>query len=1081
MADVEPNYFTCTLGEALKLKQQADGPMQSYKTVIDLIETQARTRPQSPALGFASLDDEESTRNVFPRAVSFHDLCELSKCAERALSRWANSSKDGGLTVGLLCTSSFDFVFTWLGLARSGYSVLLLAPQLEPQGIQHLCETLGVTKIFSDMAHRDRASTVPGIDFLRTLSCQELLGSGLSKEPQRQFGVPTDSELPGTTKVPDIAYIFHTSGTSSGLPKPIPQSQFGVVGALPVFPGENKPATFSTTPLYHGGLADCMRAWTSGAMIWFFPEGQVPITGVNILKAINFARNKDAAPIKYFSSVPYVLQMLAEEARGIQVLKSMDLVGVGGAALPSAVGDKFVEAGVNLLSRMGSAECGFLTCSHRDYAKDKEWQYLRVINDTHLLEFEPRENGLSELVVKPRWPFKVKTNRDDGSYATSDLFEPHPSKPNAWRYHSRADSQITLANGRKFDPSPIEGSILASTNMLKDVLIFGGGRDYAGALLFPVSNKVSQKDIIDSIWPHVNQMNNASQSHSRITKPMLLVVPVRDGEQPLEKSSKGTILRRQAEERYAKEIELSYKLSSSRSAFSQVVDEQLAETVSDCFLRVLGRKPDPDQDLYRQGVDSIACIQIRKLIESNCLSPGMTLPMNVIYDQGTITALVKYLRRVRGGHNLEERNGEETQLRSMRQLAEKYSAFGDIEIKPRIWQGNAVVLTGATGFLGAHILNLLRGDARVNKVYCLLRAECLQSAHERVSKALVDRAMPGLETYEESEANHDKIVCLPCDLSNGDLGLSEEQRQRIMDETAVIIHSAWAVNFNLRLNSFEDQIAATQNLLKLAAVAQAQLIFVSSTAAVSNSTSTPILERISQDPSEASPMGYSRSKWVAERVCESANKQFSSDGDNLATVVRIGQLCSNDVGIWNASEAYPLLLSTARVAGCLPDISHEMLNWLPVEEAAQSVMDIAFSSHVTKPENGESLSATETRVYHVLSPHANPSWSQMLKWVSDGEKELSFQIVPPREWMSRLEEALKEKDGNHPSQVLLGLWKQNYYRDEGHECKVGEPPRSPAFDLSRTQQVSAAMTEVKPLDRERVLKMWKWVCETIKP
>lgn len=78
MADVEPNYFTCTLGEALKLKQQADGPMQSYKTVIDLIETQARTRPQSPALGFASLDDEESTRNGEFNSNSFGALTNLS-------------------------------------------------------------------------------------------------------------------------------------------------------------------------------------------------------------------------------------------------------------------------------------------------------------------------------------------------------------------------------------------------------------------------------------------------------------------------------------------------------------------------------------------------------------------------------------------------------------------------------------------------------------------------------------------------------------------------------------------------------------------------------------------------------------------------------------------------------------------------------------------------------------------------------------------------------------------------------------------------------------------------------------------
>lgn len=823
-----------------------------------------------------------------------------------------------------------------------------------------------------------------------------------------------------------------------------------------------------------------MRAWTSGAMVWLFPEGQAPITGANILRAINFARSKDATPIKYFSSVPYVLQMLAEDDQGIDVLKSMDLVGVGGAALPPAVGDKLVDAGVNLLSRMGSAECGFLMSSHRDYAKDKEWQYLRVVNDPDLLSFEAREDGLSELVVKPGWPFKVKTNREDGSYTTSDLFEPHPSKPNAWRYHSRADAQITLANGKKFDPAPMESSIMTSTNLLQDVLIFGSGRDYAGALLFPISSKVPQKNVVDSVWPHIEQMNNASQSHARITKPMLLVVPVRDGEQPLEKSSKGTILRRQAEERYSKEIELSYKLSSSRSAFEQVVDEQLVETVSDCFIRVLGRKPNLDQDLYRQGVDSIACIQIRKLIESNCLSPGMSLPMNVVYDQGTVTALVEYLRRVRGGHNFKQRHAEEAQLQSMHRLVERYGSFEDIETKPRTGKGNTVVLTGATGFLGAHLLHLIRGDARIDKVYCLLRATCPESAHGRVSKALSNRGMPGLESFEESETHHSKIVCLPCDLSNGYLGLSEEHRQRIMDEATIIIHSAWAVNFNLQLNSFEDQIASTQNLLKLAAAAQARFILVSSTAAVSNSDTTPIPERISQDPSDASQMGYSRSKWVAEQICESANNHFTSRRENLATVVRIGQLCSNSAGIWNTSEAYPLLLSTARVAGCLPDVPHESLNWLPVEEAAKSVMEIALS-RATGSHNSEPPSPTKTKVYHVLNPHTNPSWSRMLKWLSNSVEGPVFRMVSPREWMDRLEGALEGRELNHPSQALLGLWKQSYCQDEGNRSKGAESQRIPVFDLSRTQQVSAAIRGVKPLERERVLKTWKWVSEAIKP
>lgn len=78
MADVEHNYFTCTLGEALKLKQQAAVPVQSYKSVIDLIDTQARNNPESPALGFTSLDNEESTHNGQFNSISFSALTNLS-------------------------------------------------------------------------------------------------------------------------------------------------------------------------------------------------------------------------------------------------------------------------------------------------------------------------------------------------------------------------------------------------------------------------------------------------------------------------------------------------------------------------------------------------------------------------------------------------------------------------------------------------------------------------------------------------------------------------------------------------------------------------------------------------------------------------------------------------------------------------------------------------------------------------------------------------------------------------------------------------------------------------------------------
>jgi len=112
--------------------------------------------------------------------------------------------------------------------------------------------------------------------------------------------------------------------------------------------------------------------------------------------------------VKYFASVPYVLQMMAADAKGLRNLQSMDIVGVGGAALPSEVGDGLVAKGVNLISRFGSAECGFLMSSHRDYATDKEWQYLRSDPALQVMSFEEREDGNSELVVLSDWPHRVR-------------------------------------------------------------------------------------------------------------------------------------------------------------------------------------------------------------------------------------------------------------------------------------------------------------------------------------------------------------------------------------------------------------------------------------------------------------------------------------------------------------------------------------------------------------------------------------------------------------------------------------------------------------------------------------------------
>ncbi|KAF4589848.1 linear gramicidin synthase subunit d [Ophiocordyceps camponoti-floridani] len=777
----------------------------------------------------------------------------------------------------------------------------------------------------------------------------------------------------------------------------------------------------------------------------------MPMTARNVMQAVQTARLTSPVPVSYFSSVPFVLQRLAEDDGGVDMLRSMTIVSFGGAALPVSVGDALVEAGVHLSSRFGSAESGFLMSSHRDYAVDDEWQYLRPVQDEKLLSFEPRGRGLWELVVKPAWPVRAKTNRPDGSYATSDLFEPHPHRSGLWRHHSRADGQMTLLNGKKFDPAPMEADILASThNLLRDVLIFGEGRDYPGLLLFPLSNQ--DDDVSEKLWPEIERVNATTASHARITKPMLIVIP--DEEIPLPKSSKGSILRHQAQEKYASVIDSAYRVVVASPAVL-VPDGEVLPIVLDCFRRVLARTIHQDDDLFRQGVDSIACIQVRNLLQAASLT-RRELPPNVIYDTGTVTRLVSYILRLRNGQDGSGEEDEEACI--MNRLVNRYTMFPHLDFVPRNQRPTSIVLTGATGFMGARVLRQLLQNTSVNKVYCLVRATTRHEALERVKRSL--RVLgPDCESP--------KLACLPYNLSITELGLSGTDELLLTREATVYIHLAWAVNFGLNLSSFEHHISGTHHLLTLSAKSRASFFFISSTAAVLRSSNVPIPETPSEDATEASPLGYGRSKWVAERVCAVANRLYASSAP--VSVIRVGQLCGDEDGVWNASEAFPLMLSTASVAGCLPDLPGEVLNWLPVEQAARAVTEIALSSHpVDKMEYG---SQTGTLVYHVLNPSPWPTWKQLLQWVSEEEGGPCFQIVSPKTWLSRLEEALKcKRPSGHPAEPLLEVWKNSY-----SEVDRDPRPTFPEFDIERSQRMSATLRLVGPLSRERVIKLWRWI------
>lgn len=261
---------------------------------------------------------------------------------------------------------------------------------------------------------------------------------------------------------------------------------------------------------------------------------------------------------------------------------------------------------------------------------------------------------------------------------------PHQHTRNAWKYHSRADSQLTLITGKKFDPAPLESDIAASQH-LADALVFGNGKPYPGVLLFRSSEsaKLSDAELLNLTWSAIDKLNADSQSHTRISKSMAVPMPYTD--EPLEKSSKGTVLRASAEKKFAVVIEEAYS-SGTNGELKEIPDEEVPHFISETVgMAAPGRAPpDEETDLFAHGLDSVACMQLRGHIRRLLPDSESGLPLSIVEDCGTVRRLSEYVLQRRHGETMTKGDDE---IEIMHKLAQQYSQF-DKSVK--LTNGDAV-------------------------------------------------------------------------------------------------------------------------------------------------------------------------------------------------------------------------------------------------------------------------------------------------------------------------------------------------------------------------------------------------------
>ncbi|MCC5626532.1 thioester reductase domain-containing protein, partial [Nostoc sp. CHAB 5715] len=246
---------------------------------------------------------------------------------------------------------------------------------------------------------------------------------------------------------------------------------------------------------------------------------------------------------------------------------------------------------------------------------------------------------------------------------------------------------------------------------------------------------------------------------------------------------------------------------------------------------------------------------------------------------------------------------------------------------------NHVLLTGATGFVGAFLLHelLCRSSA---SIYCLVQAETIEAAQERIKTAL--------QSYKLWDASlTTRIFPVLGNLAQPNLGLSPFQFQDLANQIDVIYHNGARVNHTEPYTRLKGaNVLGTQEVLRLASCTKLKPVHFISTisvfAANSNTKKLRVDEQDSLDDYLMPVGGYAQSKWVAEKLVIEAIKRGIP-----INIYRFGAISGHSqTGVFNQNDfLYKSLLGYVQM-GSMPDGTMP-LEILPVDYVSRAIVELS--------------------------------------------------------------------------------------------------------------------------------------------
>ncbi|SIT38826.1 putative Non ribosomal peptide synthetase [Paraburkholderia ribeironis] len=374
-------------------------------------------------------------------------------------------------------------------------------------------------------------------------------------------------------------------------------------------------------------------------------------------------------------------------------------------------------------------------------------------------------------------------------------------------------------------------------------------------------------------------------------------------------------------------------------------------------------------DFWELGGHSLLAARLMFQIETEF---GVRLPLMTLFSDSSLGGMASLISQA-----ADSVPGDRDSVDFWRHEARLAS---DIAPSTQCSDRRALLLTGATGFLGTYLLGEALADDRFEAVYCLVRAADAVEGSMRLSARLQVRGL-----WRDRFAS--RLIVVPGDLEQPLLGLSEANFTALADHIGLILHNGCRVNFLEPYDQLRGaNVAGTEALLRLACTGPAKPFHYVSSLGVFDDGDMDARYGIFEERRPGCPHtlddAYSKSKWVAEEMVRTAGERGLP-----TTVLRPSRIGGHSrTGDCRSDDLLWLVVRAALAVGALPDLDLP-LDVVPVDYVARACIAIAIS------EKGSG------RALHLNNPHP-PRFRMMAGWLADAGYQLD--LLPYSEWRERV-------------------------------------------------------------------------------